>query len=44
MEGGIYHASQCSRLKALLEFLKEIFDIYSFEHNYVIIKGLFQYE
>ena len=44
MKGESAHAEKCAKLRALIKFLEAIFDIYSFKQQYVIVKGLFQYE
>ena len=44
MKGKIDHAEKCDESRALINFLKEIFDIDSFEQQCVIIKGLLQSE
>ena len=40
IEGENSHAAQCSKPIELFKLLKEIFDIDSFEHQIIIIKGL----
>ena len=44
MEGESAHASQSDKSRALIKFLKAIFDTDSFEQQCVIIKGLLQFE
>ena len=42
--GEISHAAQCAKSRTLIKFLKEIFDIESFEQQFVIIKELLQFK
>ena len=44
MDGKTAHAAQCSKSYALTEVVDLILDIYFFEHQCVIIKGLLQSE